>query len=70
MTDISKYRSLAVSHDTYDKIGKIAKILAPGVTLSRAQTIKVIVDEKEEIKWQVHKVYFQKRLIFTSNVIR
>ena len=46
MTDISKYRSLAVSHDTYDKIGKIAKILAPGVTLSRAQTIKVIVDEK------------------------
>ena len=46
MTDINKYRSLAVSHDTYDKIGKIAKILAPGVTLSRAQTIKVIVDEK------------------------
>jgi hypothetical protein len=46
MTDISKYRSLAVSHETYDKIGKIAKILAPGVTLSRAQTIKVIVDEK------------------------
>ena len=46
MTDISKYRSLAVSHETYDKIGKIAKIQAPGVTLSRAQTIKVIVDEK------------------------
>ena len=46
MTDISKYRSLAVSHETYDKIGKIAKILAPGVTLSRAQTIKVIVDKK------------------------
>ena len=46
MTDISKYRSLAVSHETYDKIGKIAKILAPGVTLSRAQTVKVIVDEK------------------------
>ena len=46
MTDINKYRSLAVSHDTYDKIGKIAKNLAPGVTLSRAQTVKVIVDEK------------------------
>jgi len=46
MTDINKYRSLAVSHDTYDKIGKIAKSLAPGVTLSRAQTVKVIVDEK------------------------
>ena len=46
MTDISKYKSLAVSHDCYDKIGKIAKNIAPGVTLSRAQTMKVIVDEK------------------------
>jgi hypothetical protein len=46
MTDISKYKSLAVSHDCYDKIGKIAKNIAPGVTLSRAQTVKVLVDEK------------------------
>ena len=46
MTDISKYKSLAVSHDCYEKIGKIAKNLAPGVTLSRAQTVKIIVDEK------------------------
>ena len=46
MTDISQYKSLAVSHDCYEKIGKIAKNLAPGVTLSRAQTVKIIVDEK------------------------
>jgi hypothetical protein len=46
MTDISKYKSLAVSHDCYEKIGKIAKNLAPGITLSRAQTVKIIVDEK------------------------
>ena len=46
MTDISKYKSLAVSHDCYEKIGKIAKSIAPGVTLSRAQTIKMLVDEK------------------------
>ena len=46
MTDTSKYRSLAVLHDTYDKISKISKNLAPGVTLSRAQTVKVLVDEK------------------------
>ena len=46
MTDISKYKSLAVSHDCYEKIGKIAKNLAPRVTLSRAQTVKIIVDEK------------------------
>ena len=42
MTDISKYKSLAVSHDCYEKIGKIAKNLAPGVTLSRAQTVKIL----------------------------
>ena len=46
MTDISKYKSLAVSHDCYEKIGKIAKSIAPGVTLSRAQTINILVNEK------------------------
>ena len=46
MTDISKYKSLAVSHDCYEKIGKIAKNLAPGVTLSRAQVIRMLVEEK------------------------
>ena len=46
MTDISKYKSLALSQDCYEKIGKIAKSIAPGVTLSRAQTIKMLVDEK------------------------
>mgnify|MGYP003117939958 FL=1 len=46
MTDISKYKSLAVSHDCYEKIGKIAQNLAPGITLSRAQTVKILVDER------------------------
>tara|TARA_R110000765_G_scaffold86620_1_gene166471 strand:+ start:426 stop:638 length:213 start_codon:yes stop_codon:yes gene_type:complete len=48
MTDISKYKSLAVSHDCYEKIGKIAQNLAPGVTLSRAQTVKILVDERAD----------------------
>ena len=46
MADISKYKSLAVSHDCYEKIGKIAQNLAPGITLSRAQTVKILVDER------------------------
>ena len=46
MTDVSKYKSLAVSHSCYDKIGQLAKVLAPGVTLSRAQVVKVLVVEK------------------------
>jgi hypothetical protein len=48
MTDISKYKSLAVDHRCYDKIDKLAKILAPGVTLSRAQVIRMLVEEKAQ----------------------
>jgi hypothetical protein len=61
MTDINKYRSLAVSHDTYDKIGKIAKNLAPGVTLSRAQTVKVIVDERVKKLNGTHTKHISKK---------
>ena len=46
MTDISKYKSLAVDHDCYGKIDKLTKVLAPGITLSRAQVIRMLVDEK------------------------
>ena len=46
MTDISKYKSLAVDHACYDKIDKMTKVLAPGITLSRAQVIRMLVDEK------------------------
>ena len=46
MTDISKYKSLAVDHACYAKIDQMTKVLAPGVTLSRAQVIRMLVDEK------------------------
>ena len=46
MTDISKYKSLAVDHDCYGKIDKLTKVLAPGIILSRAQVIRMLVDEK------------------------
>ena len=46
MTDISKYKSLAVSHNCYDQSTQLAKLLAPGVTLSRAQVVNMLVQEK------------------------
>ena len=49
MTDISKYKSLAVDHDCYGKIDKLTKVLAPGIILSRAQVIRMLVDEKARI---------------------
>jgi len=46
MTDISKYKSLAVDLNCYATIDKLSQILAPGVRLSRAQVIRMLVDEK------------------------
>lgn len=47
MTDISKYKSLAVDHDCYNKINQLTKVMAPeGIKISRAQVIKVLVNEK------------------------
>ena len=46
MTDISKYKSLAVDHGCYDNIDKLTEILAPGVKLSRAQVIRMLVDKE------------------------
>ena len=46
MTDINKYHSLAVSHETYDKLGTLSKSLAPGITLSRAQVVRTLVDKE------------------------
>ena len=46
MTDISKYKSLAVDHKCYEAINKLTKHLAPGVTLSRAQVIRMLVEKE------------------------
>ena len=46
--DINKYKSLAVDHKCYEAINKLTKHQAPGVTLSRAQVIRMLV--KKETK--------------------
>ena len=67
MTDISKYKSLAVDHACYDKIDKMTKLLAPGVTLSRAQVIRMLVEEKaKKLNGKLTKPYFQKPLTFLA----
>jgi hypothetical protein len=48
MTDISKYKNVSLSKDTYTKIDKIRRVLQPNTTLSRSQTINILVNEKIE----------------------
>ena len=49
MTDFSKYKNVSLALDTYSKVDKLRKVIVPNTTLSRAQTINILVNEK--ISW-------------------
>ena len=46
MTDITKYKNVSLSHETYNILDQIRKVLVPNTTLSRSQTINILVKEK------------------------
>ena len=47
MTDISKYKNVSLSHDTYNLIDKMRKNMSvPNTIVSRAQVINILVNEK------------------------
>ena len=48
MTDVSKYKNVSLPKDTYYKIDKIRKVIVPEMTISRSQTITLLVNEKEK----------------------
>ena len=48
MTDISKYKNVSLPKETYNKIDKIRKVIVPELTISRDQTITLLVNEKEK----------------------
>ena len=48
MTDIRKYKNVSLPKDTYYKIDKIIKVIVPEMTISRSQTITLLVNEKEK----------------------
>ena len=48
MPDISKYKNVSLPKETYNKIDKIRKVIVPEMTISRSQTITLLVNEKEK----------------------
>ena len=46
MTDISKYKNVSLSKDTYAKIDKIRRVIEPHTILSRSQTINILVNKE------------------------
>jgi|TARA_E500000318_G_scaffold108113_1_gene118381 hypothetical protein len=46
MTDINKYKSVALSHDSCKKLDKIRKVIVPDAEVSRAKTLDILINEK------------------------
>jgi hypothetical protein len=46
MTDISKYKSVALSHAACDKLDKIRKVVVDDTIVSRAKALEIIINEK------------------------
>lgn len=46
MTDISKYKSVALSHEACEKLDKICTAIVPTVKVSRAKALELIINEK------------------------
>ena len=46
MTDKTKYKSVAIDNDCYKKIEELTTALSPGVTLSRAQVVRILVNNR------------------------
>ena len=46
MTDISKYKSVALSHESCNKLDKIRRVVVPEVEVSRAKALDIIINEK------------------------
>ena len=46
MTDISKYKNVSLSKDTYTKIDQLRKIIVPNTIITRSQTVNILVNEK------------------------
>ena len=46
MPDISKYKNVSLSKDTYTKIDRLRRVIVPNTIISRSQTVNILVNEK------------------------
>ena len=46
MTDISKYKSVALSHDSCEKLDKIRQVIVPLTKVSRAKALDIIINKE------------------------
>ena len=46
MTDITKYRNVSLTKETYSTLEKLSKVLLPDAKLSISKTVESIANEK------------------------
>tara|TARA_R100001244_G_scaffold27803_1_gene27397 strand:- start:58 stop:240 length:183 start_codon:yes stop_codon:yes gene_type:complete len=46
MTDISKYKSVALSHGSCEKLDRVRKVIVPLIEVSRAKALDILINEK------------------------
>ena len=57
MTDITKYRNVSLTHETYNKLITLSKVLLPDAKLSISKTIESIANEKaKKLNGQIKKI--------------
>jgi len=53
MTDFSRYRNISLDHDTYKKLEKLSKSVAP-IPMSMSKTLLILINllkKRGKIKW-------------------
>ena len=57
MTDISKYRNVSLTHNTYKTLINLSKVLLPETKLSVCKTIESLANEKaKKLNGQIKKI--------------
>jgi hypothetical protein len=57
MTDISKYRNVSLTHNTYKTLINLSKVLLPETKLSVSKTIESLANEKaKKLNGQIKKI--------------
>ena len=57
MTDITKYRNVSLTHNTYKTLINLSKVLLPETKLSVSKTIESLANEKaKKLNGQIKKI--------------
>ena len=57
MTDITNYRNVSLTHETYKTLISLSKVLLPDAKLSISKTIESLVNEKsKKLNGKVKKI--------------